>query len=400
MARILLLHVSVGMGHQRAATALAHAFAEVPATTVQVEDTLDYAHGWFRRGYAGAYLGLADVAPALWSRYYAQTDRPNSLMDGVRTLTTRWGVARLAALVDRAHADAIICTHFLPIEALTQLRRRDLPPLYLVVTDYHAHQFWACPGVERTFVATPAAQAQLVAAGHPPRRVMVTGIPIDPVFRTPADRAAALRALDLPAGQPVVALVGSGLPSEQVRGIVQSVLARPGPLCLVVAAGRNHDLAASLAEQAPGANPRLHVLGPQPSLAPLLAASDLLISKAGGLTVSEALAIGVPLIIPTAQLVGQERWNAVHVIESGAGVGCQSVAAVDQAVAELLAAPARAAAMRAAARALGRPDAAAAIAAQVLADVERRYARRRAAAQLAPLPARAAASELTAKGWR
>ena len=54
MPRILLLHVSVGMGHQRAAVALAHAFAQMPATTVQVEDTLDYAHGWFRRDYAGA----------------------------------------------------------------------------------------------------------------------------------------------------------------------------------------------------------------------------------------------------------------------------------------------------------------------------------------------------------
>jgi processive 1,2-diacylglycerol beta-glucosyltransferase len=177
------------------------------------------------------------------------------------------------------------------------------------------------------------------------------------------------------------------------------VLARPVPITLVVAAGRNRDLMASLGDQTPGADSRLHVLGPQPSLAPLLATSDLLISKAGGLTISEALATGVPLIIPTAQLMGQERWNAAYVIDSGAGIGCESVAAVAQAIHGLLAAPARMAAMRAAARALGRPDAAAAIAAQVLADLDRRHARRPAAAQPAPTPAWVAASKVAAEGW-
>jgi processive 1,2-diacylglycerol beta-glucosyltransferase len=191
----------------------------------------------------------------------------------------------------------------------------------------------------------------------------------------------------LPEGQPVVTLMGSGLPTHQVRAIVQAVLARPMPITLVVAAGRNRDLMASLGEQKPGADSRLRVLGPQPSLAPLLAASDLLISKAGGLTVSEALATGVPMIIPTAQLVGQERWNAAYVIDGGAGIGCESVAAVAQAIDGLLAAPARMAAMRAAARALGQPDAAAAIAEQVLADLNQRHARHPAAAQLARAPA-------------
>jgi UDP-N-acetylglucosamine:LPS N-acetylglucosamine transferase len=125
-----------------------------------------------------------------------------------------------------------------------------------------------------------------------------------------------------------------------------------------------------------------------------------LVSKAGGLTVSEALATGVPLIIPTAQLIGQERWNAAYVIDSRAGIGCESVAGVAQAIAGLLAAPARLAAMRAAARRRGRPEAAAAIAAQVLAELDRREGRRAAAARMAPRPAWVAASEAAAEGWR
>jgi len=374
MNRIVLLHVSVGMGHQAAALALARAFAAVPNTTTLVQDTLDYSHTWFRRGYAGVYLAMAALAPRLWSRYYAQTDRPNRLMDGVRALSTRLGVHGIAALIERAQPDAIVCTHFLPLEALAQLRQQHLPPIYSVVTDYHAHQFWACPGVARHFVPTAATQEQLVAAGVDRRRVEVTGIPIDPAIGAPIDRDLARHARGLPADRPVVALIGSGLPTEQLRALVVDVLAQPAVGTVLVAAGRNHDLVASLDDLAHGAQPRLHLLGPQPSLTPLLAASDLVVSKAGGLTVSEVLALGVPMIIPTAQLVGQEGWNAAYVIAAGAGLGCESSSLVAQTIAEVLATPERLARMRAAALSLGRPAAAETIAAGVLADLAQRPA--------------------------
>src|SRR3954468_10672921 len=188
MPRILLLHVSVGMGHQYAAQALARIFAQQPDTSVTVEDTLQRSLPLFRRSYVGSYLGIADKAPDVWSFFYAQTDRPSSLLDGARALSTSVGVRGLPALLERTQPDAIICTHFLPIEALTLLRR-PMPPIYCVLTDYHAHQFWACPGVARYFVPTDATQREIIAAGAAPGRVHVSGIPIDPVINTPADRA-------------------------------------------------------------------------------------------------------------------------------------------------------------------------------------------------------------------
>src|SRR3954471_24953120 len=188
MPRILLLHVSVGMGHQRAALALAQAFEQQPNTSATVEDTLQRSLPLFRRSYVGSYLGIADKAPEFWSFFYAQTDRPSSLLDGARALSTSVGVRGLPALLDHVQPDAIICTHFLPIEALA-LMRRDMPPIYCVLTDYHAHQFWACPGVERYFVPTDATRREIIVAGAPPARVHVSGIPIDPALDAPADRA-------------------------------------------------------------------------------------------------------------------------------------------------------------------------------------------------------------------
>ena len=107
------------------------------------------------------------------------------------------------------------------------------------------------------------------------------------------------------------------------------------------------------------------------------------------------LAVGVPMLIPTAQLVGQKRWNVAHAIAGSAGIGCESMTAVAQAVDGLLATPARMTAMHVAARALGQPDAAIAVAALVLAELERKDARRPAGAQPGPRRAR-----MAAEGWR
>src|SRR5215217_614177 len=212
MPRILLLHVSVGMGHQRAALALAQAFEQQPNAFTTVEDTLECSLPLFRRSYVGSYLSIADWAPEFWSFFYAQTDRPSGLIDGARALSTSVGVRGLSALLRHTQPDAIICTHFLPIEALV-LMRRPMPPIYCVLTDYHAHQFWACPGVARYFVPTEATRREIVAAGAAPERVYVSGIPIDPAINTPLDRDSARRQLGLMPAQPVVALLGSGLPA-------------------------------------------------------------------------------------------------------------------------------------------------------------------------------------------
>jgi processive 1,2-diacylglycerol beta-glucosyltransferase len=372
MLRILLLQASIGMGHYRAATALAHAFEATANITAHVEDTLDHAHSGFSTVYAKSYLGIADRIPACWSWFYRHTDRPASALSivaGVRACSTALGVHGLPALIEQRQPDAIVCTHFLPVEVLGPLRRQGrLPPLYCVVTDYRAHHFWACADVDGYFVPATATANQLVDAGVPRAQVHVTGIPVHPEVAKPVDHAAVRAALGLPAADRVVLLNGSGIAVARVRAIAQELLARKTPGTVVVAAGRNRALMAAFADLQGTARTAVRVLGPQPTLDPLIATSDLVVGKAGGLTVSEVLARGVPLIIPTP-VPGQEQANADHVVRSGAGLCRDSVAGVADAVAALLGDDARRQAMAAAARGIGRPTAAAVVAARVLGDL-------------------------------
>src|SRR5690348_15923305 len=112
MPRILLLHASVGMGHQRAAAAIAQAFEARSGSTATVVDTLDYSHPLFGKLYAGSYLSIADRVPAVWSRFYRHTDRPLgrlNVVTTVRTAGTAVGVRGLPALVEQLRPAAIIC---------------------------------------------------------------------------------------------------------------------------------------------------------------------------------------------------------------------------------------------------------------------------------------------------
>lgn len=372
MPRLLLLHASVGMGHLRAATALASALETYAGVEAQVYDTLDYSTRLFRRVYAGLYLGLAGRIPSFWSSFYEHTDQPPApwdLVDAVRRMSTTAGVRGLAGLIQRTRPDAIVATHFLPLETLAPLRQRGLvAPLYCVVTDYRAHHFWAIDGVDGYFVPTTQSARQLVDAGIDAWRVRVTGIPIEAATAVAPEANTLRRTLDLRPDEPLTLLNGSGIAVQRVRAIAQELLRHRVPGTLLIAAGRNGRLLSALDDLEATAHTQLRILGPQPSLDPLIAASDLVIGKAGGLTVSEVLARGVPMVIPTP-VPGQERANAEYVVGGGAGVCCTTPAAVAGAVLELLEDHRRRAAMGAAAASLGRPAAAAQIAAELLADV-------------------------------
>src|SRR5690242_2912047 len=136
MPRILILHASVGNGHQRAAAALADAFARKPDVEVRVEDTLAYGNPAFRRAYAQSYLELSAHAPAIWRMFYEGTNVHDptwvALTNRLRSLAERPGGTRLARLVACFAPAAIVCTHFLPVELLLRMKRRGRlpPPIY------------------------------------------------------------------------------------------------------------------------------------------------------------------------------------------------------------------------------------------------------------------------------
>ncbi|NJP05229.1 MAG: galactosyldiacylglycerol synthase [Chloroflexaceae bacterium] len=370
MPRVLLLHASVGAGHKRAAQALAKAFETTYPGEVRVEDVLDHTPRLFRRAYVRSYLKLTDQAPLLWGYFYTSTNEDPELAEvsnNIRKAVEGIGTAGLNKLLKSFQPDVIICTHFLPIELLVKLRRkaRFTHPVYCVITDYGAHTFWTYTEIDGYFVATKQVREQLMQRGVSRLIIHESGIPIDPEVTCDKQRDVLRKHYALPFDTPVITLFGGGMSNEHVRVIAEGLLRSDQAGLLVIVAGRNETLVESLADLVPGPNMGVRVLGFISYVDDLIVSSDLVVTKAGGLIISEVLARGIPLVV-IEPIPGQEEWNADFVVMSGAGIQLRIAESVAPAVQRLLQRPHLLAEMRAGATQVARPRAADDIAKQIM----------------------------------
>ncbi len=363
MPRYLILHAMVGSGHRSAANALADALERLPDSEVRVEDALDYASPIFGAAYARSYLELSQRAPVVWQMFYESTDVTDPewspLRDRMRGLVAELAVTKLKDLIRQYAPSAIICTHFLPAELLMRLKLEgDMRvPTFTVITDHAVHSQWITPGVDGYFVASEFPRKLMIERDVPAPIIHATGIPVSLEIGEPKDQATMRAKHALPLDGAVLTLFGGGLLAPRVRRIVEGLTALGYEGMLVVVAGRNAELPAALAGLADGENMQLRVLEKIDYVDDLVAASDLVITKAGGLIVSEVLARGVPLLV-IDPIPGQEEWNADYLVSSGAGLQLRVIEWVPWAVEQLLSAPERLAALREHAREAGHPNAA------------------------------------------
>ena len=356
MNRVLILSASAGAGHLRAAEAVERALREeTPNVEVRNLDVLELATGAFREAYSKWYLQLVQRAPALYGYLYDRLDRPPRHKPvSLRHALEHWNTRKLRRFVREFDPDAIVCTHFLPVEALVEDRREGKlrSPLGVVVTDSDVHRLWVHRGVDQYFVARDEAAVVMEALGFG-QAVEVSGIPIDPRFALPADRARLRAKHRLPEG-PVVLLLGGGFGVGPIVGMAERLSAARQPALVVAVAGRNDALRRQL--EALG-HPRLRALGFTTEMDEWMAAADLLVTKPGGLTTSEALARRLPMVLVNP-IPGQEQRNADHLLESGAAVRATTPEVLAWKVDRLLADPARLEALRQGAASIARPHAA------------------------------------------
>ena len=374
MPRILILHAAVGTGHTTAARALADAFRRKQLGEGRVEDILDYGSRLFRTALTKAYLEVSGRAPLLWKMLYESSDLGDpdvvTASNAVRARIERLPVRQLERFVTSYAPDAIVSTHMLPLTVLQRLKRQGAlrQPLYCVITDYMVHSMWINDVVDGYFLASDPTRDAMIARGVPPAILHVTGIPVklEIAEPKPVDEVRARRGL--PADGPIITLFGGGIGPKRVRLVVSRLLGASTPGLLIVAAGRSRSLAESLADLGDGPSMRLRRLGMIDYVDDLVAASDLVITKSGGLIVSEVLARGTPMIV-IDPIPGQEEWNADLVAGSGAGVQLRQPESVPLAALSLLSHPERLAVMRKQAARVGRPRAALDIADRVLTEL-------------------------------
>lgn len=368
---VLILHATAGAGHTRAAQAVAAAL-KPSGQSHRVVDTLECTSALFRRLYVKSYIDLVQKAPELWGYFYDKSDvvsAPNSKRARARLAFDKLNSRSFKTLLDETKPGIILCTHFLPLELLADLKARGKLniPVHAVITDVSPHAFWVYPEIEHYHVATPAAARELARKGFPAGRISVTGIPVDPIFsrRTPAPEARAR--LGLPE-KPTVLLLSGGFGIGPMKQMLASFAESRSNLSLVVVAGKNAELEKECTALAAKLPVPVKVHGFVTNIHELMDAADLIVTKPGGLTTTEILAKGKPMAL-VAPIPGQEQRNCEYLLEEGAAVRLYDVGDSAHYLEKWLADGARMKRMAAAARSIARPDAAKIIAAALIAGL-------------------------------
>jgi processive 1,2-diacylglycerol beta-glucosyltransferase len=370
--RVLLLSATSGAGHVRAAQALEKAFLARGDCAVEHIDALQHVSKFFQRVYDKAYISMVRRAPELMGLLYDRTDQP-WLHPRRRLALDRLNTGPMIRLLKRVQPDLCVATHFLPAEIIAWLiaKRKLRAHNAIVVTDYDVHAMWLCRTVDRYYLAIEEAAQYLAGIGVPEEKLCVTGIPIDPLFAKPVNKSEARKQLGLDAGATMVLISAGGCGIGPVQQLVKDLLALERPWQIVAIAGKSEKTRKHLEELAktagklPSASPKLCPVGFTTEMDKYMAAADLMVGKAGGLTTSEALARALPMAL-IEPIPGQEERNADHLLEAGAAIRCNNLPAAAWKISALLNDAARLEKMREAAKSLGRPRAAADIAEDAL----------------------------------
>ena len=373
--KILLLSVSAGTGHTRAAEALRSSISGANFEVVAIHlDVLQFVTPGLRALYSDFYMFLVQRAPALWSYLYRFTNdaKPDGLAHKFRRWAERFNSKPLLVEIAKCRPDFIVCTHFLPAEIMSQLIATGAVtcPVWVQVTDFDLHRMWVHDHITGYFAPNEEVAFQMLGHGIPEDAIHVTGIPIMPAFSQRLDRSACAREIGIDPRVTTLLLMGGGAGFGSVTALAEHLLGLREDFQIIALAGKNPATLAALQELS-GRHPgRLAPQAYTDQIERLMACADLVITKAGGLTTSESLAMGVPMIV-IAPIPGQEERNANFLLEQGVALKAFDLATLEYRIRHLLAHPAQLEGMAAKARALGRPDAARRVLDIVLGKTER-----------------------------
>ena len=354
---ILFLFSDTGAGHRSAANAIIEAleiYFPGQVTTEMLDFFAKYAPPPFDRA-ASTYAHMAQV-PNLWEMGYKLSDgkyRSKLVQDVL------WPYIRKAAknLVIEHPCDLFVSVHPIINMPVLRILGSDHAPYIIVITDMvSTHAFWYNTHANLTLAPTHEARQRGIEIGMDPNRIEVVGQPISNKFRHPTAPKAKLRAkFGWPSSMPVALMVGGGEGMGPIENVVRAVDRAQLNLMQVIISGRNKALQENLKKK-PLATPH-EILGFVDNMPDLMNAADIIVTKAGPGTISEAFTAGLPIILYT-RMPGQEEGNVDYVVEKGAGVWAPTPAEVVAVLHDWVDHPEHRQTVAATSKRLARPDAA------------------------------------------
>jgi len=352
--KIIITYASVGYGHFKAAEAILNHLKKVkPDAEIKLFDILRESPSFFRRAYSGGYNLSILKAPFLWGFIFWVTGLEiiGAMLRSLVFFLCRIQTRNFVKMLIRENPDFLISTHFLTSEVAARLKGKKLinSRLLTVLTDFAVHPFWISEGTDFYIVSSQTAKSELINAGVRREMIRNVGIPVDEKFTKEYDQASQRRRLGLEDKFTVLLISGSfgSGPLEEIVGFLSPRIQ------VIVICARNQRLYQRLKGRG---GKSLRVFGFVDNIHELMAASSVIVTKPGGLSIAEAIALEVPPIFINP-IPGQELANIRVLQENGIGIRARGIQDLEQIIIELERNPRKLSRMKESIRRLRKPEA-------------------------------------------
>ncbi len=358
--QVLILTVSAGYGHTATARSIEQRLAE-RGISAECIDVYQYVNKLISETIDKSTALYAKYTPEVYRLIYQYLDSGSiderfNLMSFINALCTY----RFEKLLRELNPDFIICTHVFAAQLVHELKRkgRCRAELLGICTDYTIHPYWETVSTMDYFViASEALIYRALKKGIRRETIYPFGIPVHPKFYRASDKQQARQKLGFSPDSRVVLLMGGGLGYGLVDDEAGKILSVRQQIELAVVCGNNQRQRAEferMRDKLPFA--KIHVYGFVDNVHEMMDAADILVSKPGGLTVTEALLKGLPMVAINP-IAGHEERNLEFLLNQGACVRAEKTFPVDEAIAMLLSDARRVEDMKRRIACLARPDA-------------------------------------------
>ena len=313
--KIAILSAATGGGHLRAAHAVEEYLrANAPEVDVRVIDALKSISPILDKTICDGYHFLATKTPRVFGKLYQKTNEETALSQLVPKFNSLFA-QRLWPVLAEFGPDVILTTHPFVTEMVSNLKQRGLrAPLVCIMTDYGPHRSWIAPAVDAYVVSSEDMVPELEYFGVPRGKIYPYGIPVRGVFFRRSDKEGLLRALSLEPALPTVLMMAGSFGVSHIMQIYREITQLPERFQMIVITGRNQKLYEAFQLETPRSPKQTLLVYFTDEVEKYMHASDLIITKPGGLTVSEALACNIPLAVFDA-IPGQEEDNANFLLQ-------------------------------------------------------------------------------------
>jgi len=315
--KILLMYITKNSGHHAASLAVEHALRiKEPDIKILNINAFNYTNPILEKIINKTYMGIVKTKPEVWDYLY---DNPKLLRSTkkLRELIHRFNSRLLKQLLDEFRPDAIACTQAFPCGMVADYKKTyDCNmPLFGILTDYAPHSYWIYDNIDGYIVPSEDTGKKLIENGIKAERVKAFGIPIDPRFQEDLNKANIVRKLGLDNDMPIVLIMGGSQGLGPMKHIVHGLeVLRNQPLQIIVVAGTNNSLYRYFKRAEANRKKKVLVFSYTENIEELMEISSLIVTKPGGVTIAEALAKILPMLI-VDPLPGQELMNTRNLLK-------------------------------------------------------------------------------------